>query len=97
MTAARWQICPACHGNGSHVNPAIDAGGISAADFADDPDFADAYMSGLYDQPCGKCNGSGKITDAQADALRTAAEDRQLAALEDGDFEAYSTATDPRW
>jgi DnaJ-class molecular chaperone len=92
-----WQICPACNGNGSHVNPAIDAGGISSQEFADDPDFAEAYMSGMYDLPCEKCNGSGKITDEQATAIHAAADDRRLAALEDGDFESYATAGDPRW
>jgi DnaJ-class molecular chaperone len=91
------QICPACRGRGSHVNPAIDAAGISSQDFADDPEFADDYMAGMYDQPCNKCNGSGKITDEQAAAIHDAAADRRLAALEDGDFESYATAGDPRW
>ena len=93
----RWIICPACRGNGSHVNPAIDAGGISTADFADDPDFADNYMDGMYDLPCDKCNGTGKVTAAALEDIRQAAEDRKLAALEDGDYESYLTATDPRW
>ena len=55
-----WLICPACKGEGSHVNPNIDAGGISAEDFYDDPDFFDDYMSGMYDVPCDACHGPGK-------------------------------------
>jgi hypothetical protein len=93
----RWTICPACRGNGSHVNPAIDANGISGDEFADDPDFAADYMSGLYDQACTKCDGTGKVSAAALERIRQAAEDRKLAALEDGDYESYLTASDPRW
>lgn len=53
----KWGVCPTCGGNGSHVNPSIDAGGISAEDFREDPDFADAYFSGAYNQTCNECNG----------------------------------------
>lgn len=52
-----WTVCDVCHGNGKHVNPAIDCNGLSADDFADDPDFADAYMAGAYDVTCNRCGG----------------------------------------
>ena len=92
-----WLICPACRGNGTHVNPAIDANGLTSEDFANDPDFHDDYMSGVYDQHCEACNGSGKITDTQAADMAQAAEDRKIAALEDGNYEDYLVAHDPRW
>ena len=53
----KWGVCPVCDGKGSHVNPSIDANGLTGEDFADDPDFAEDYFSGLYDQPCNHCRG----------------------------------------
>lgn len=54
---ARWEVCPRCDGEGSHVNPSIDGHGLSSDDFAEDPDFAEAYFSGAYDVPCEECRG----------------------------------------
>lgn len=56
-----WAICDVCRGEGTTVNSSIDAGGLSAEDFYDDPDFAEDYMSGTYDVSCGHCGGSGKV------------------------------------
>lgn len=78
-----WSVCPVCRGNGSHVNPSIDAGGLTSADFADDPDFADDYMSGMYDVPCNRCSGKRVVpsvawdvlTDEEASAYRQQLED----------------------
>jgi hypothetical protein len=53
----RWEVCPVCNGRGSHVNPSIDCEGISAEQFADDPDFAEEYFSGTYDVTCNCCGG----------------------------------------
>lgn len=54
--------CPTCDGKGTHVNPSIDAGGIT--DFDEwDYDEQDAYMSGVYDVRCYGCNGQ-KTTPA---------------------------------
>jgi len=39
-----------------HVNPSIDANGISAETFAEDPDFAEAYHRGDYNVPCYECD-----------------------------------------
>ena len=52
-----WVVCYTCNGKGSHVNPAIDCGGLTSKDFYDDPEFADGYHSGVYDVPCYECNG----------------------------------------
>lgn len=51
------EVCPICEGKGTIVNRSIDGNGISADEFYDDPDFAEAYMSGVYDVVCDECNG----------------------------------------
>jgi RecJ-like exonuclease len=52
-----YEVCGTCEGQGSHVNPAIDAHGISIEEFAEDPDFMEAYLRGDYDIPCNECHG----------------------------------------
>lgn len=54
---AKYEVCATCEGRGSHVNPHVDDCGISAEEFAEDPDFAEAYRTGLYDVPCYECDG----------------------------------------
>lgn len=96
-----WVICTLCHGDGTHVNPSIDAGGLSREDFDNDPDFAESYMRGDYDVTCARCGGSGKLRESELEAIHAReydrAESRRLAAREDGDFEGYCDAHDPRW
>ena len=53
----RYGVCPLCEGHGRHVNPAIDAGGLSAADLEDNPEFARAYRAGRFDVSCAQCDG----------------------------------------
>lgn len=85
----KWEICDVCNGNCKHVNPSIDAGGISMSEMHDDPDFYDDYMSGSYDVTCTPCGGSGKVkvpdydflTEAQQEALQAQQEaDAEMAA-----------------
>lgn len=64
----KWAVCPVCEGRGTHVNPAIDAGGLTAEDFADDPDFAEGYMRGDYDQTCNHCKGRTTVQTTDEDA-----------------------------
>lgn len=64
-----WESCPVCHGEGKHVNPAIDAGGLTAADFHEDPDFAAEYMRGTYDVTCNRCCGRTTVKGVDWDAL----------------------------
>jgi len=54
---ARYEVCDTCEGKGSHVNPSIDAHGISGEEFAEDPDFEESYLSGRYDVTCYGCGG----------------------------------------
>lgn len=65
----KWTVCPTCNGAGKHVNAAIDCGGISASEFHDDPDFADAYMSGTYDVTCETCKGRTTVPGVDLDAM----------------------------
>lgn len=62
----KWVVCDLCDGRGTVVNPAIDADGLTAEDFADDPDFADDYRSGVYDIQCPRCGGRTTIPEPEA-------------------------------
>lgn len=75
----KWAVCSVCNGAGSHVNPSIDCNGLSAEDFAEDPDFADDYMAGTYDVPCNRCGGRTTERVVDLDALTP----EELAAFED--------------
>ena len=57
MLPTVYTVCHVCRGEGTHVNPSIDAGGLSPDDFHDDPGFEGAYFAGLYDQTCNYCQG----------------------------------------
>jgi len=65
---SKWDVCPVCDGKGTHVNPGIDAGGLSAEDM-DDPDFMEDYMSGVYDQTCNHCQGRTTVAVPDWDVL----------------------------
>lgn len=54
----KYEVCETCGGKGKHVNPGIDSHGLSAEDFYEDPDFAENYVSGIYDVPCNECHGN---------------------------------------
>ncbi len=88
--------CSVCNGTGGHVDPAIDANGITAEQQGD-IEFMDQYMSGAYDVVCNNCGGAGEVEADNIAQLNQAAEDRRLAAAENGDYEAFSTAHDHRW
>lgn len=75
----KWIVCDVCEGKGKHVNPSIDAHGISAEEFAEDPDFHEDYMSGVYDQPCNQCHGR-RVVPEPVDHLAALAEHRQAEA-----------------
>lgn len=64
----KYQVCSRCDGEGSIVNPSVDGNGISAEQFAEDPDFKEAYFAGAYDIRCPECNGQRVVVvpDVQA-------------------------------
>ena len=64
----RHVVCHRCEGRGTHVNPAVDGNGISAEEFAEDPDFAESYVRGDYDVQCEKCGGARVLVEIDRDA-----------------------------
>ena len=59
-----YVVCPVCNGRGEFVNPDIDRQGLSREDFDQDPDFAEDYISGRFNIPCGLCHGNNVIPEA---------------------------------
>jgi len=55
------EVCPDCDGRGTYVNPNIDRHGLTHDDFAEDPDFAESYFSGVYDIRCENCHGQNVV------------------------------------
>jgi hypothetical protein len=54
-----WEICERCRGEGKlRGYPGV----YTSDDFAEDPDFAEEYMS--YERPCEDCNGRGSVKGA---------------------------------
>ena len=89
----KFEVCPVCEGKGSHVNPSIDAGGISREQFDEDPDFAEQYWNGDYDQTCTRCEGKRVIPAVDWDALtddEAQAYEKQL--RDEADWEAERLA-----
>lgn len=70
-----FEVCPTCDGKGKHVNPSIDAGGISSGDefWDDDWDYDGAeggqsrYMRGDYDVPCYECHSKRVVPVPSSD------------------------------
>lgn len=65
----KWGVCGTCGGKGNHVNPSIDAHGISAEEFQEDPGFEEDYFRGVYDMNCYECGG--RTTSPVIDEKRT--------------------------
>ena len=72
-----WIVCNLCQGKGKVVNPSIDASGLTAEDFHEDPDLAEDYRSGVYDIPCARCGGRTTIPSPDADQEREAQERKE--------------------
>jgi hypothetical protein len=72
----RYEVCERCRGRGVHDHEAF-SDGITAEDFAEDPDFAEQYHKGWYDVPCSVCHGrrvvlvpeEENLSDDQKEAL----------------------------
>lgn len=86
----KYCVCLTCEGRGSHVNPSIDAGGISSYEFDEDPSFREDYFSGMYDVSCYGCDGNrlvpvpdeGRCTLEQLKQLRAWAKEEMEYARE---------------
>ncbi len=63
----KFDVCRTCEGRGSHVNPSVDAHGISAEEFDDDPGFAEEYRAGRYDVSCYECGGNRVVPAVDVD------------------------------
>lgn len=70
LLPAKRIVCPRCDGTGKHVNPNIDGHGLSVEDFAEDPDFAESYFSGVYNVRCETCNGNNVFDEVDEDACK---------------------------
>lgn len=66
---ARYEVCSRCEGKGTHVNPAIDGNGLTREDFAEDPDFEEAYFEGRYDIACLDCEGARVVPVVDASKI----------------------------
>ena len=68
-----WAVCPVCEGEGKHVNPSIDAGGLTIyddrGDYEPDPEFLEDYMGGVYDQTCNRCEGKRVVPEVAWNAM----------------------------
>jgi len=65
----KFVVCPTCRGKGSHVNPSIDAHGISAEEWDRDwgEEEREMYLSGGYDVPCYECDGRRVVPEINTD------------------------------
>ncbi len=63
-------VCPTCKGTGRHVNPNIDADGLTREDFDSDPEFAEGYFNGVFDIPCNECGGENVVNAVDVEAMK---------------------------
>ncbi len=88
----RFEVCDLCHGKGTMVNPSIDAGGLGAYDFHEDPDFYEDYHSGRFDVTCSQCKGK-RVVPVICDAYLTSEQERALKIMkEQAEDAAYAHA-----
>ena len=86
-----WEVCSVCDGKGTHVNPAIDAGGLNTCDM-DMDELAD-YFGGIYDQPCNSCRGRTTVPAVHWKQLTTEQREQYEAQLQaDDDYRAEQLA-----
>ena len=58
----RFEVCTVCDGRGEYVNPSIDSHGITGDEMDElGYEFREDYRSGVYNVPCGLCEGSRVI------------------------------------
>lgn len=55
----KYEICPSC---GGHGKSSAHLGAMSAEEVREQGDeFLDDWIAGVYDQPCERCDRSGKV------------------------------------
>lgn len=79
---AHWAICDRCNGEGKS---SAHLGAFTGEQMREDPEFAEDYMSGVYDKPCHVCSGTGKVQIVDRDRCKS---EEQLAALKHMDDKA---------
>lgn len=67
----KMAVCSTCQGRGRHVNPAIDAGGLTEEDLNDhwSSEEREGYFHGAFDTTCNDCKGKRVVPVANLDAL----------------------------
>ena len=94
--ALKYEVCPTCEGKGKHVNPSIDCDGLTAEDFAEDPDFREEYMSGRYDVTCYGCKGKRVVLELDRDSVDTTVLARIDSMLQERDEDEAERAAERR-
>jgi len=81
----KFVVCPTCNGKGTHVNPSIDAHGITSDEWDRDWSYEDRemYMSGFYNVPCYGCNGKRVMPEINTDLYRFSEELKEIKELVD--------------
>jgi hypothetical protein len=63
------EVCGRCQGTGRHLRSGMEGVAYTVEDFADDPDFEEAYFGGRYDIPCQDCYGVNVVPVVDEDSL----------------------------
>ena len=84
---ATFKVCELCNGKGTHTNPSVDSHGISAEEFAEDPEFEEAYFAGSYDVNCYRCKG---------DRVEPKINEEYLSDKQKGQFKAFNDQQEQR-
>jgi hypothetical protein len=53
-----YELCGSCRGRGTMTLKRL---AVSPEMFDEDPDFAEDYWNGMYDEPCDECNGRTSV------------------------------------
>ncbi len=94
---AMFTVCCTCDGRGSHVNPSIDAGGITGSEMAEwDEEERETYFSGGYDVRCYDCDGKRVVPEIATDRL-TSGQKADLARLEEQWEDEQADEDERRW
>lgn len=81
----KYEVCPRCEGEGTHVNPAVDGHGITADEMDElGEDFREDYIAGVYDVACSMCKGKRVVTTEDKEAYESDLADEALMRAESG-------------